>query len=44
MAEAIRVLYVDDETGLLEIAKIFLEEAGDCPPQSLINHRPFIML
>ncbi len=29
MADAIRVLYVDDESGLLEIGKLFLEESGD---------------
>ncbi len=29
MLDAIRVLYVDDETGLLEIGKLFLEESGD---------------
>ena len=29
MADTIRVLYVDDETGLLEIGKLFLEESGD---------------
>jgi PAS domain S-box-containing protein len=28
-AAPIRVLYVDDEPGLLEIAKLFLEDAGD---------------
>jgi PAS domain S-box-containing protein len=29
MADAIRVLYVDDEPGLLEIARIFLEQTGE---------------
>ena len=29
MVDGIRVLYVDDEPGLLEIAKIFLEETGE---------------
>ena len=29
MADAIRVLYVDDELGLLEIAKLYLEESGE---------------
>ncbi len=29
MTEAIRVLYVDDETSLLDIGKLFLEESGD---------------
>jgi PAS domain S-box-containing protein len=29
MAGGIRVLYVDDEPGLLEIAKLFLEETGE---------------
>ena len=29
MAPATRLLYVDDETALLEIAKIFLEAKGD---------------
>ena len=29
MEAAIRVLYVDDETGLLEIGKMFLEELGE---------------
>jgi PAS domain S-box-containing protein len=29
MAETLRVLYVDDEPGLLEIAKLFMEMAGD---------------
>jgi PAS domain S-box-containing protein len=29
MAGAIRVLYVDDETSLLDISKLFLEKAGD---------------
>ena len=29
MAGGIRVLYVDDEPGLLEIAQIFLEETGE---------------
>jgi len=29
MAAAVRVLYVDDEPDLLDVAKIFLEESGD---------------
>jgi PAS domain S-box-containing protein len=29
MADTLRVLYVDDETDLLEIGKLFLEESGD---------------
>jgi len=29
MATAIRVLYVDDEPGLLDIGKVFLEQSGD---------------
>ncbi len=29
MEASIRVLYVDDETGLLEIEKMFLEESGE---------------
>jgi len=29
MAAAIRVLYVDDEPGLLDIGKVFLEQSGD---------------
>ena len=29
MAAAIRVLYVDDEPGLLDIGKLFLERSGD---------------
>jgi PAS domain S-box-containing protein len=29
MADGIRVLYVDDEPGLLEIARLFLEETGE---------------
>ena len=29
MAAAIRVLYVDDESALLELGKMFLERAGD---------------
>ena len=29
IADAIRVLYVDDELGLLEIAKLYLEESGE---------------
>ncbi|MCX6698975.1 MAG: hypothetical protein NTV68_03455, partial [Methanomicrobiales archaeon] len=29
MAGAIRVLYVDDESDLLEIGKLFLEQSGD---------------
>ncbi len=29
MADAIRILYVDDELGLLEIAKLYLEESGE---------------
>ncbi len=29
MADAIRVLYVDDESDLLEIGKLFLEESGE---------------
>jgi len=29
MKEGIRILYVDDEPGLLEIARLFLEETGD---------------
>ena len=29
MEEGIKVLYVDDEPGLLEIARLFLEEAGN---------------
>jgi PAS domain S-box-containing protein len=29
MAEAIRVLYVDDESALLDLCKIFLERSGD---------------
>jgi hypothetical protein len=29
MADKIRVFYVDDEPGLLEIGKLFLEHSGD---------------
>ena len=29
MADAIRVLYVDDESSLLDIGKVFLEQSGD---------------
>ena len=29
MADLLRVLYVDDEPGLLEIGKVFLEQSGD---------------
>jgi CheY-like chemotaxis protein len=29
MAEAIRVLYVDDESALLDLCQIFLERSGD---------------
>ena len=29
MADAIRVLYVDDEPSLLDIGKVFLERAGN---------------
>ena len=29
MANSIRILYVDDELGLLEIAKLYLEESGE---------------
>jgi len=29
MAEKIRVLYVDDEPGLLDLGKLYLEQSGD---------------
>ena len=29
MAAAIRVLFVDDEPGMLDIGKLFLERSGD---------------
>lgn len=37
MAEAIRVLYVDDESGLLAIGKIFLEQSGDFIVTTVLN-------
>jgi PAS domain S-box-containing protein len=37
MAAAIRVLYVDDESGLLEIGKRFLEQSGDFVVTTVLN-------
>ena len=37
MAEKIRVLYVDDEPGLLDIGKVFLEQSGDFAVTTVLN-------
>jgi PAS domain S-box-containing protein len=37
MAEDIRVLYVDDESGLLEIGKLFLEQEGELVVDTLTS-------
>ena len=39
MADVLRVLYVDDEPGLLEIGKLFLEKVGAFSVDTLSSAR-----
>jgi len=39
VADVLRILYVDDEPGLLEIGKIFLEDEGTFSVDTLISAR-----
>jgi PAS domain S-box-containing protein len=44
MAEKIRVLYVDDEPGLLDIGKVFLEQSGDFVVTTATNAQDALLL
>ena len=44
MTDTIRALYVDDELGLLEIAKFYLEESGEFSVTTIVRNITFLNL